>query len=99
MDEGKRKEIFVEFQKHMYDNAVAMKAGNYGLFQVATREAEELQALPHPAHVGRVAGAVGSRRGGVAFRARRPSAQERVHGEISGQAACRRVRRFWSWSR
>ena len=25
MDEGKRKDVFVEFQKHMYDNAVAMK--------------------------------------------------------------------------
>ncbi|MBF9232819.1 ABC transporter substrate-binding protein [Microvirga alba] len=36
MDEGKRKQIFTEFQTHMYDNAVAMKAGNYGLFQVAT---------------------------------------------------------------
>jgi peptide/nickel transport system substrate-binding protein len=36
MDEGKRKEIFVDFQKHMYENAVAMKAGNYGLFQVAS---------------------------------------------------------------
>ena len=36
MDEGKRKELFVEFQKHMYDEAVAMKAGNYGMFQAAT---------------------------------------------------------------
>jgi peptide/nickel transport system substrate-binding protein len=36
MDEGKRKQIFAEFQKHMYDDAVAIKAGNYGLFQVAT---------------------------------------------------------------
>lgn len=38
MDESKRREIFNEFQKHMYDNAVAMKAGNYGLFQVATNK-------------------------------------------------------------
>ena len=36
MDEGKRKQIFADFQKHMYDNAVATKAGNYGLFQVAS---------------------------------------------------------------
>ena len=36
MDEGKRKELFLKFQTHMYDNAVAMKAGNYGLFQIAT---------------------------------------------------------------
>ena len=30
MDEGKRKELFDQFQKHMYDDAVVMKAGNYG---------------------------------------------------------------------
>jgi peptide/nickel transport system substrate-binding protein len=36
MDEGKRKELFAQFQSHMYDDAVALKAGNYGLFQVAT---------------------------------------------------------------
>ena len=36
MDEGKRQAIFAEFQKHMYDQAVAVKAGNYGIFQVAT---------------------------------------------------------------
>jgi peptide/nickel transport system substrate-binding protein len=36
MDEAKRKELFVQFQRHMYDQAVALKAGNYGLFQVAT---------------------------------------------------------------
>ena len=36
MDEGKRKEFFLKFQSHMYDNAVAMKAGNYGIFQIAT---------------------------------------------------------------
>ena len=38
----------------MSDQAVAIKAGNYGLFQVGDRQAEELHALPHPAHVGRV---------------------------------------------
>jgi peptide/nickel transport system substrate-binding protein len=36
MDEAKRKALFVQFQTHMYDNAVAMKAGNYGIFQIAT---------------------------------------------------------------
>jgi peptide/nickel transport system substrate-binding protein len=36
MDEGKRKELFSQFQTHMYDHAVATKAGNYGIFQVAT---------------------------------------------------------------
>src|SRR3546814_13665580 len=35
MDEARRKEIFAEFQAHMYDNMVAIKAGNYGLFQVS----------------------------------------------------------------
>jgi peptide/nickel transport system substrate-binding protein len=36
MDEGKRKALFERFQKHMFDNAVSMKAGNYGLFQAAS---------------------------------------------------------------
>lgn len=36
MDEGKRKALFAQFQTHMYEQAVAVKAGNYGLFQVAT---------------------------------------------------------------
>jgi peptide/nickel transport system substrate-binding protein len=36
MDEGKRKELFGRFQSHMYEQAVAMKVGNYGLFQAAT---------------------------------------------------------------
>ena len=35
MDQGKRKDIFARFQTHMYENAVAMQLGNYGLFQVA----------------------------------------------------------------
>ena len=55
MDEGKRKELFVEFQKHMYDNAVAMKAGNYGLFQVATAKLKNFKPYRIPAHVGRLA--------------------------------------------
>ncbi len=36
MDIERRKGIFVEFQKHMYENAVAMQLGNYGLFQVVS---------------------------------------------------------------
>lgn len=35
MDEGRRRQIFTDFQRHMWDNAVAIKAGNYGLFQAA----------------------------------------------------------------
>ena len=36
MSVEKRKNIFAEFQKHMYENAVAMQLGNFGLFQVVT---------------------------------------------------------------
>jgi len=36
MDERKARQLFVEFQAHMYDDAVALKAGNYGLFQIGT---------------------------------------------------------------
>ena len=36
LDEGKRKGLFDQFQKHLYDDAVVMKAGNYGIFQAAT---------------------------------------------------------------
>lgn len=36
LDEGKRARLFAEFQTHFYDQAVAIKAGNYGLFQAAT---------------------------------------------------------------
>jgi peptide/nickel transport system substrate-binding protein len=36
LDVGKRKVLFEQFQQHMYDDAVAMKAGNYGMFQVAS---------------------------------------------------------------
>ena len=36
LDEAKRKAIFAAFQTHFYDQAVAMKAGNYGIFQAAT---------------------------------------------------------------
>jgi peptide/nickel transport system substrate-binding protein len=36
MDDARKREIFTQFQRHMWDNAVAIKAGNYGLFQAAT---------------------------------------------------------------
>ncbi len=36
LDETKRKAIFAQFQARFYEQAIAMKAGNYGNFQVAT---------------------------------------------------------------
>lgn len=45
MDEGKRKELFAAFQKRMYDNMVALKAGNYGLFQVTSAKLKGF--VPH----------------------------------------------------
>lgn len=36
MDEGKRHQLFDAFQTHMAETAVALKAGNYGLFQMAS---------------------------------------------------------------
>jgi len=36
MNADKRKTLFAEFQQHMVDNAVALKVGNYGLFQMGT---------------------------------------------------------------
>ena len=55
MDADKRRILFAQFQQHMIDDAVAVKIGNYGLFQVSTAKLQGLRALPHPAHVGRVA--------------------------------------------
>jgi len=43
MDEGKRQQLFTEFQKHMYEDAVAMKAGNYGIFQVANAKLKNFE--------------------------------------------------------
>ncbi|MEQ9814641.1 MAG: ABC transporter substrate-binding protein [Azospirillaceae bacterium] len=40
MDADARAAIFAEFQAYMYENAVAIKAGNYGLFQVSTAALE-----------------------------------------------------------
>ena len=36
LDVDKRKAIFSDFQKYMYDNAVTMALGNYGMFQVVS---------------------------------------------------------------
>ena len=38
MDEAKRKAIFAQFQGRMYDQAIALKAGNYGYFQAAATQ-------------------------------------------------------------
>ncbi len=35
LDDAKRKQIFADFQKHMYEDAVGLQLGNYGLFQAA----------------------------------------------------------------
>ncbi len=45
LDPEKRKAVFAEFQQHMYDNMVAIKAGNYGLFQVTTDNVQNF--VPH----------------------------------------------------
>jgi peptide/nickel transport system substrate-binding protein len=36
LDVVKRKDIFAQFQSHMYENAVAMQFGNYGVHQATT---------------------------------------------------------------
>ena len=46
LDEGKRKAIFAEFQKRFYDQAIATKAGNYGILPGRDVAAEELRAVP-----------------------------------------------------
>jgi peptide/nickel transport system substrate-binding protein len=35
LDQAKRKQIFADFQKHMWEDAVGLQLGNYGLFQVS----------------------------------------------------------------
>jgi peptide/nickel transport system substrate-binding protein len=35
LDQAKRKQIFADFQKHMWEDAVGLQLGNYGLFQAA----------------------------------------------------------------
>ncbi|MGX5734988.1 ABC transporter substrate-binding protein [Bosea thiooxidans] len=48
MDEGKRKALYDAFQKHMYDAAVAMKAGNYGVFQASTAKLKNFKPYRIP---------------------------------------------------
>jgi peptide/nickel transport system substrate-binding protein len=36
LDMNKRKAIFAQFQTHMYENAVVVSLGNYGMFQVVS---------------------------------------------------------------
>jgi peptide/nickel transport system substrate-binding protein len=45
MDEAKRKDIFARFQTHMYEGAVAMQFGNYGIMQATTSKLQNL--VPH----------------------------------------------------
>jgi peptide/nickel transport system substrate-binding protein len=40
LDEAKKKDLFKQFQQRMYDNMIAIKAGNYGLFQVTSDKVE-----------------------------------------------------------
>ncbi len=47
-DEGKRKALYDTFQKHMYDAAVAMKAGNYGVFQASTAKLKNFKPYRIP---------------------------------------------------
>jgi peptide/nickel transport system substrate-binding protein len=41
LDDGQKKELFKQFQQRMYDNMVAIKAGNYGLFQVTSDKVKD----------------------------------------------------------
>jgi peptide/nickel transport system substrate-binding protein len=48
MDPAKRKELFSQFQTHMYDQAVAVQAGNYGVFQPATAKLKNFEPYRIP---------------------------------------------------
>jgi peptide/nickel transport system substrate-binding protein len=48
MDEAKRKALFASFQKHMIDNVIAAKVGNYGLFQVGTAKLRNFEPYRIP---------------------------------------------------
>ena len=58
LDMEKRKAIFAQFQTHMYENAVTVSLGNYGMFQVVVVTDQEFHAVSHPAAVGHVAGSM-----------------------------------------
>lgn len=48
MEQSARVRIFTEFQRHMWENAVAIKAGNYGLFQAATARLRDFKPYRIP---------------------------------------------------
>jgi peptide/nickel transport system substrate-binding protein len=48
MQESDRLRIFTDFQRHMWDNAVAIKAGNYGLFQATTARLKDFKPYRIP---------------------------------------------------
>ena len=48
MNEGNRKAIFAEFQKHMLENAVAVKTGSYGIFQIGSASLKNFQPYRIP---------------------------------------------------
>jgi len=48
MEEQARAQIFTDFQRHMWENAIAIKAGNYGLFQVATARLRDFKPYRIP---------------------------------------------------
>lgn len=40
LDDAQKKDLFKQFQQRMYDNMIAIKAGNYGLFQLTSSKVE-----------------------------------------------------------
>ncbi|HEV7912401.1 MAG TPA: ABC transporter substrate-binding protein [Albitalea sp.] len=48
MDADKRKTLFSEFQQRMVDQAVALKVGNYGLFQMGSAKLQNFQPYRIP---------------------------------------------------
>lgn len=48
MEEAARLRTFTEFQRHMWENAVAIKAGNYGLFQATTAKLRDFKPYRIP---------------------------------------------------
>jgi peptide/nickel transport system substrate-binding protein len=48
MEQSARQKIFADFQSHMWANAVAIKAGNYGLFQAASARLKEFKPYRIP---------------------------------------------------
>lgn len=46
--EDEKKVLFTEFQQRMYDNMIAVKAGNYGLFQVTSSKVQNFTPFRIP---------------------------------------------------